>query len=202
MLKRLSKIFSAVFHPSFVPIYLVALLLFADSVYDMFPLRIKFYLLWVVALYALVIPFVGRALLKRADKWGGGKIKHLRSKAIPLLLGTCCFLLCAITLMKSPSLIMFRKIALAAAMSELFCLLTLPFWRASLHMTAMGAATAALVTLNIIGAQNMFWVMMASIIITGMLASARLYLGRNNGIQILAGFIGGFAVSAVTMLFF
>ena len=202
MLKRLSKILSAVFHPSFVPIYLVALLLFADSVYDMFPLRIKFYLLWVVALYALVIPFVGRALLKRADKWGGGKIKHLRSKAIPLLLGTCCFLLCAITLMKSPSLIMFRKIALAAAMSELFCLLTLPFWRASLHMTAMGAATAALVTLNIIGAQNMFWVMMASIIITGMLASARLYLGRNNGIQILAEFIGGFAVSAVTMLFF
>ncbi|MBQ3148332.1 MAG: hypothetical protein IJB87_03095 [Alistipes sp.] len=202
MLKRLSKILSAVFHPSFVPIYLVALLLFADSVYDMFPLRIKFYLLWVVALYALVIPFVGRALLKRADKWGGGKIKHLRSKAIPLLLGTCCFLLCAITLMKSPSLIMFRKIALAAAMSELFCLLTLPLWRASLHMTAMGAATAALVTLNIIGAQNMFWVMMASIIITGMLASARLYLGRNNGIQILAGFIGGFAVSAVTMLFF
>lgn len=202
MLKRLSKILSAVFHPSFVPIYLVALLLFADSVYDMFPLRIKFYLLWVVALYALVIPFVGRALLKRADKWGGGKIKHLRSKAIPLLLGTCCFLLCAITLMKSPSLIMFRKIALAAAMSELFCLLTLPFWRASLHMTAMGAATAALVTLNIIGAQNMFWVMMASIIITGMLASARLYLGRNNGIQILVGFIGGFAVSAVTMLFF
>ena len=202
MLKRLSKILSAVFHPSFVPIYLVALLLFADSVYDMFPLRIKFYLLWVVALYALVIPFVGRALLKRADKWGGGKIKHLRSKAIPLLLGTCCFLLCAIPLMKSPSLIMFRKIALAAAMSELFCLLTLPFWRASLHMTAMGAATAALVTLNIIGAQNMFWVMMASIIITGMLASARLYLGRNNGIQILAGFIGGFAVSAVTMLFF
>lgn len=202
MLKRLSKILSAVFHPSFVPIYLVALLLFADSVYDMFPLRIKFYLLWVVALYALVIPFVGRALLKRADKWGGGKIKHLRSKAIPLLLGTCCYLLCAITLMKSPSLIMFRKIALAAAMSELFCLLTLPFWRASLHMTAMGAATAALVTLNIIGAQNMFWVMMASIIITGMLASARLYLGRNNGIQILAGFIGGFAVSAVTMLFF
>lgn len=202
MLKRLSKILSAVFHPSFVPIYLVALLLFADSVYDMFPLRIKFYLLWVVALYALVIPFVGRALLKRADKWGGGKIKHLRSKAIPLLLGTCCFLLCAITLMKSPSLIMFRKIALAAAMSELFCLLTLPLWRASLHMTAMGAATAALVTLNIIGAQNMFWVMMASIIITGMLASARLYLGRNNGIQILVGFIGGFAVSAVTMLFF
>ncbi|MBE6221417.1 MAG: hypothetical protein E7127_07295 [Rikenellaceae bacterium] len=202
MLKRLSKILSAVFHPSFVPIYLVALLLFADSVYDMFPLRIKFYLLWVVALYALVIPFVGRALLKRADKWGGGKIKHLRSKAIPLLIGTCCYLLCAITLMKSPSLIMFRKIALAAAMSELFCLLTLPFWRASLHMTAMGAATAALVTLNIIGAQNMFWVMMASIIITGMLASARLYLGRNNGIQILAGFIGGFAVSAVTMLFF
>ena len=202
MLKRLSKILSAVFHPSFVPIYLVALLLFADSVYDMFPLRIKFYLLWVVALYALVIPFVGRALLKRADKWGGGKIKHLRSKAIPLLLGTCCYLLCAITLMKSPSLILFRKIALAAAMSELFCLLTLPFWRASLHMTAMGAATAALVTLNIIGAQNMFWVMMASIIITGMLASARLYLGRNNGIQILAGFAGGFVVSAVTMLFF
>ncbi len=202
MLKRLAKILSSLLHPSLVPIYLVALLLFANTIYDMFPLRIKLYLLWVVALYAMVIPFIGRTLLRRADRWGGGRIKHLRSKAVPLLLGTCCYLLCAITLMKSPSLILFRKIAFAAAMSELFCLLTLPFWRASLHMTAMGAATAALVTFNIIGIQSMFWVMMAAIMVTGILASARLYTGRNNGIQILAGFVGGFAVSAVTMLFF
>ena len=202
MLKRLAKILSSLLHPTLVPIYLVALLLFANTIYDMFPLRIKLYLLWVVALYAMVIPFIGRTLLRRADRWGGGRIKHLRSKAVPLLLGTCCYLLCAITLMKSPSLILFRKIAFAAAMSELFCRLTVPFWRARLHMTALGAATAALVTFNIIGIQSMFWVMMAAIMVTGILASARLYTGRNNGIQILAGFVGGFAVSAVTMLFF
>ena len=202
MLKRLAKILSSLLLPSLVPIYLVAVLLFANTIYDMFPLRIKLYLLWVVALYAMVIPFIGRTLLRRADRWGGGRIKHLRSKAVPLLLGTCCYLLCAITLMKSPSLILFRKIAFAAAMSELFCLLTLPFWRASLHMTAMGAATAALVIFIIIGIQSMFWVMMAAIMVTGILASARLYTGRNNGIQILAGFVGGFAVSAVTMQFF
>lgn len=202
MLKRIAKIFSALLHPSLIPIYLVALLLFTNTIYDVFPMRIKFYLLWVVSLYAIVIPVVGRTMLRRADRWGGGRIKHLRSKAIPLLLGTCCYLLCAITLMKSPSLMIFRKIAFAAAMCEFFCLLTLPMWRASLHMTAMGAATAALITLNIIGVQSLFWVMMAAIMVTGMLASARLYTGRNNGIQILAGFIGGFAVSAVTMLFF
>lgn len=201
MLKRIAKIVSILLHPSLVPIYLVATLLFANTIYDMFPLRIKFYLLWVITLYALVLPIVGNTLLKRANKWGNGRIKGLRSKAIPLLLGASCYLLCAITLMKSPSLMLFRKIALAAAISELFCLLTMPFWRASLHMTAMGAATAALIALNIIGVQSLFWVMLGAIIITGILASARLYTGRNNGIQILAGFVGGFVVSAITMLF-
>ena len=201
MLRRLAKITSTILHPSAIPVYLGALLLFADTIYDVFPIKVKLYLLWVVTLYAMVIPYVGRALLRRADKWGRGRIRGLRSKAVPLLLGTCCYLLCAITLMKSPSLMIFRKIALAAAMSAVFCLLTLPVWRASLHMTAMGAATAALITLNIIGAQSLFWVMQASIIATGILASARLYAGRNNGIQILAGFVGGFVVSAIAMLF-
>ena len=77
MLRRLAKITSAILHPSAIPIYLVALLLFADTIYDVFPLKVKFYLLWVVTLYAMVIPFVGRALLRRADKWGRGRIRGL-----------------------------------------------------------------------------------------------------------------------------
>ena len=74
-------------------------------------------------------------------------------------------------------------------------------WRVSLHLTAMGAAVALLIVLNVAGALSLFWAMLIGIMLTGFLASARLYIGRNNGLQILVGFAGGFAIGVISYLY-
>lgn len=201
MYKQAAKIISAIFHPLLIPVYIMTVLLFMNTIYSYYPMSVKLYLIWVMVLYAIVLPALTVMLVKRIQRIRGARLPRHHFLSIIMLVGACCFLLCALTLMKSPSLTIFRKVAVAAMLCELFCLGMIQFTRISLHLTAMGAGVAALVILNIIGENSLFWVMLISIISAGILASARLYMGRHRSLQLLTSFVGGFLICIVTMLY-
>ena len=201
MYKQAAKIISAIFHPLLIPVYIMTVLLFFNTIYSYYPMSVKLYLIWVMVLYAIVLPTLTVMLVKRIQRIRGVRLPRHHFLSIIMLVGACCFLLCALTLMKSPSLTIFRKVAVAAMLCELFCLGMIQFTRISLHLTAMGAGVAALVILNIIGENSLFWGMLISIISAGILASARLYMGRHRSLQLLTSFVGGFLICIVTMLY-
>lgn len=64
MYKKLSNGISWVLHPFLLPLYLIVVLL-TLTVFAHYPANVKFYLLWVVVLYAMINPpaGVGRAAL-------------------------------------------------------------------------------------------------------------------------------------------
>lgn len=200
MLNKISKTLSVVLHPFMIPIYVMIILLFTDTVHSYYPWRVKVYLLWNVALYSLVLPCLTLALLKRLRRLRNKRLSKREFTIIALLVGATCYILCAITMMKAPSLTIFRKIAVAGVMCELFCLASLPFGRISPHLTAMGAAVALFTMLNILGESSMFWTLLLTILCAGILASARLYMGRNRSRQLLVGFVFGFLLSAAAMM--
>jgi hypothetical protein len=200
MLNRLAKIFSWVMHPFVIPIYVMAILLFTDTVHSYFPLRIKFYLMWSVALYTLVLPGLTLALLRRLRRIRRIRLTKRQFIVIALLVGAVCYLLCSMTMMRASSLVLFRKMAMAGVLCELFCLATVPFSRISLHLTAMGVVVALFTILNILGEMSLFWALLVVILLSGVLASARLYMGRNRSLQLLAGFVGGFLICTIVMM--
>ena len=89
---------------------------------------------------------------------------------------------------------------MAGVLCELFCLATVPFSRISLHLTAMGVVVALFTILNILGEMSLFWALLVVILLSGVLASARLYMGRNRSLQLLAGFVGGFLICTIVMM--
>lgn len=200
MLNKISKTLSVVFHPFMIPIYVMIILLFTDTVHSYYPWRVKVYLLWSVALYSLVLPVLTLALLKRLRRLRNKRLSKREFTIIALLVGATCYILCAITMMKAPSLSIFRKIAMAGVLCELFCLASLPFARISTHLTAMGAVVALFAMLNILGETSLFWVLLLTILCAGVLASARLYMGRNRSRQLFVGFICGFLLSVAAMM--
>ncbi len=202
MTRTLTRTITAVFHPLAVPAYTVLALLFADAAYSMYPARVKIYVLWMTVLYSMLIPAACALLLRRLRRSGVLRLDRRRAVALPLLVGAICYMLCAISLQKIPSLMLLRKIAVAAMMCEVFCAVATPLWRVSTHLAALGAVTALLVILNIVGALTMFRILLATIIVTGAVASSLLYLGRNDGRQILAGFAGGFIICTAAILLF
>ena len=55
--KKIATGISWVLHPFLLPVYLMAVLL-TMTAFSHYPPNVKFYLLWVVALYAIIIPLL------------------------------------------------------------------------------------------------------------------------------------------------
>ncbi len=198
--RKIANTLSWVLHPFLQPIYLMVVLL-TMTTFAHYPVGVKFYLMWVVVLYAIIIPFLALGVLRSLGRISSFKVDDRRERIWPLLIGTACYVLCALTFAKIPSAIFLRKFMVAAACCEAMCLVVSLRWKISLHLTGMGALVALLVVMNIVGVGNMLLPLMVTILCAGALASARLYLGCHNGAQVLAGFCGGFAVALLAVLF-
>lgn len=198
--RKLSNGLSWVLHPFLLPLYLIAVLL-TLTVFAHYPASIKYYLLWVIVLYTMIIPVLALGVLRSLGRISDYRIDDRRERLLPLVIGAVCYLLCALTIAKIPSAVFLRKFMVAAACCETLCFVVSFYWKISLHLTAMGAAVALLVVMNVIGVGDMLVPLMVAVLCAGALASARLYLGCHNGAQILAGFCGGFAVATLAVLF-
>ncbi|MCM1151771.1 MAG: hypothetical protein NC209_07290 [Alistipes sp.] len=197
---RLAHALSWALHPFLLPLYLVAFLLLATP-FAYYPAGMKLYLAWVIVLYVAIIPVLGLCLLRSLGRISDWRIDAQRERRWPLLIGTACYVLCAITLAKLPSAVFLRKFMLAAACCEAMCLVVSFYWKISLHLTAMGAAVALLVIMSIVDPGRSLVPLLLAVFGAGALASARLHLGCHNGAQVLAGFCGGFCISALALLF-
>lgn len=199
--RKIANTLSWVLHPFLLPVYLMALLL-TMTTFALYSANVKFYFMWVVALYAIIIPFLTLGILRSLGRISDFRVDDRRERLLPLLIGTVCYVLCALTFAKIPSAIFLRKFMVAAACCEAMCLVVSLRWKISLHLTGMGAIVALLVVMNVVGVGNMLIPLAAAILCAGALASARLYLGCHNPRQVAAGFFGGFVVSLLAVLFF
>lgn len=197
---KLAHGLSWVLHPFLQPVYLMGVLL-TMTTFALYPANVKFYLLWVVALYAILIPVLSLGVLHSLGRLSSYRVDDRRERLLPLLIGAVCYVLCALTLSKIPSAIFLRKFMVAAACCELLCFVVSLRWKISLHLTGMGAVVALLVVMNVAGVGNMVFPLVVAVLAAGALASARLYLGSHNAPQVLAGFCGGFAVATLAVLF-
>lgn len=117
MYKKLSNGISWVLHPFLLPLYLIVVLL-TLTVFAHYPANVKFYLLWVVVLYAMIIPLLALGVLRSLGRISDFKVDNRRERLLPLLVGAVCYVLCAITIAKIPSAIFLRKFMIAAACCE------------------------------------------------------------------------------------
>ena len=198
--RKIANTLSWVLHPFLLPVYLMVLLL-TMTTFALYSANVKFYFMWVVALYAIIIPFLTLGILRSLGRISDFRVDDRRERLLPLLIGTVCYVLCALTFAKIPSAIFLRKFMVAAACCEAMCLVVSLRWKISLHLTGMGAIVALLVVMNVVGVGNMLIPLAAAILCAGALASARLYLGCHNPRQVAAGFFGGFCVSLLAVLF-
>lgn len=198
--RKIANTLSWVLHPFLLPVYLMALLL-TMTTFAFYSTNVKLYFMWVVALYAIIIPFLTLGILRSLGRISDFRVDDRRERLLPLLIGTVCYVLCALTFAKIPSAIFLRKFMVAAACCEAMCLVVSLRWKISLHLTGMGAIVALLVVMNVVGVGNMLIPLSVAILCAGALASARLYLGCHNPRQIAAGFFGGFCVSLLAVLF-
>lgn len=188
-------------HPFVLPIYLL-LLLFSQTAFARFSTSLQIYLIGSVLLYGVVLPLFFILLLRIRGRLTSFRIEEQRERILPLMIGAICYMLCAVTIGRIESADFLRKFMVAAGCCELMCALVTMRWKISLHLTGMGSAVALLVVMNLLALPRMLVPLLVAIGASGLLASARLYLGRHTPLQVAAGFVGGFLLTLVALFFF
>lgn len=197
---RLARILSWVMHPLVLPLYLV-LLLFSQTAFALFAPAMKWYLSGTVVLYGMLLPALMVGLMRLRGWIPNLHLYDRRERILPLMVGAVCYLLAATTIGRIEAALFLRKFMLAAACCELFCVLVSTRWQISLHLTGMGAAVALLVVMNLLGIPRMLLPLLWAILAAGLLASARLALGRHTPAELGAGFAGGLLLTLGAMFF-
>ncbi len=198
---RLSRAMSWLLHPFVVPLYVLGFMLLTDGFLSRLPASIKSYLAWIVVLYAAIVPMLSIAFMRGLGLLKNFGLHSQRSRLLPLLVGAISYVLCAITLSDVAVATIIRKFVLAAACCEVLALIVTPFWKISLHLICMGGVTAVFTLLSVAGAGQHFWALVATILLSGALASARLHLGAHNPSQIAVGYFGGLVVAMLAMIY-
>lgn len=194
-----SRLLSVVFHPFLLPAYMLAVMLWGNTAFALYPPRFKFYLSWVVVLYTLAMPALAVGVLRRTGRVGSWSLDEQSDRVLPLAIGTVCYIVCAITVGRIASAEILRRIMLAAACCEMMCLAVNYHWKISLHMTAAGGCAAVLTVLSVVSG-HLTGALAFAFAASGALASARLFLGKHTPMQAAAGFAGGYAVAIAALL--
>lgn len=192
---------SYLLHPFLLPVYVSALLLLSGSTMHMLTPMQRWFFIGSVAINTLIIPGLFIWLLHLMGILRNLSLSTQRERIYPLVIVAICYIF-SITLVAKLSLaFLLRKFLCAALACVLMALVVTPFWKISLHMIGMGGVTAMLLLLNMTGYDGMLLPLCIAILLSGALASARLWLGYHTPAQIAAGYFGGLLLSAGVILF-
>jgi membrane-associated phospholipid phosphatase len=193
MPEKLAKIVSALFHPVLLPT-LGFLLMFTAGFYDsMLTKEARQFILLVVFFSTATLPMLAIAILALNSKFDF-LMPESRDRILPLLFASVFFYVGFILLSRIHFISMFKLFMIASVLLIVALLLISFKWNISIHMAAAGAVTATLFALSFRAGVNPVYAVIAVVLVSGLLGTARLALNKNNLLQVAAGYILGFVI--------
>jgi hypothetical protein len=194
VVRKLALLLSVVFQPLLMPSLVFGVLFFgipqASSIPDSFKVRL-FYL---IATSTLLIPMV----LMLGLRWTGMvKSLHFEEKnerRTPFILVTLFYLLTTYFLKEKTELdpILWQGMGVMTLSVILLTGITF-FWKMSAHMTGVGGLLAVLGVLGIyFPSMDLAYLLVATLLLGGLVASARLYLDAHRPAEVYVGLLVGF----------
>ena len=213
-MKFLSNLISWIFLPLFMPVYALLLTMYIPSleegsfqnktIYLLDP-RLKLALLGIFFLFSFLAPAISLVILKRNNKISNLEIDNRSERFIPILITAIYSAVLAWFLIaKTPEGILPAAIYLLPAGGTVAILLVLfitRFDKISLHALGVGMLMGFLIAYFQTQAQFQLGILFLSTIISGVVMSARLYLGKHNLRQCLMGYFLGMLVIYLTIKF-
>jgi len=202
MVKKLSKLITILFHPLLMPTLGVLIIFYTGSYISFLPSDIKKIILLVIGANTLGLPLLMMPLFVQF-----GVIKSLamvshKERIMPLSFTLIPYFLSVYFLVRLPIPSIISAFMIGASLSVAFCLITSIWWKVSIHMVGIGGIVGFLIAFSVRLYVDVFVYLLIALVISGVLASARLYLKAHKPLQIYVGFTAGLIIMLVTILLF
>jgi len=201
MSDRLSRGISVVFHPIFIPIYTLVLLLNQDLMLALIiPVKTKLILSCIVFLTTIVIPFFSVWVFYRMKLVSSILLKTREERIYPLLIIAIFYYMTYYLLRSFPVTFLFSFYMLGSAFLVILALIISFRMKISLHMIGIGGVLGLLIGLSFTMSTDLSLLIVPATLLCGIIGSARLNENSHKPSEIYTGFLAGVVVMSCLFL--
>lgn len=203
MNNQVARILSFLFHPLMIPIYMLVILLGSDPTFSvLLPLKMKLLVTGTILVTTIIFPLLAVFMMFRMKIVTSFYLPSREERLFPLVT-TAIFYYLTFYLIKDVYLPgYFQLFILGATLIVVITLLVTLFVRISMHITSLGAVSGLFLSMTLsLGGFSLFW-LIGSILISGLMGSARLRLNTHQPAEVYSGWLMGASVMYLTSLLF
>lgn len=201
-MNRLAGIISNIFHPLYMPLIGMAIVLNGNDIYRLIvPSSLTWFIYLVLIVFTFLFPVFSILGLRITKVVSSIHLPTREERRIPLLLGTAFFMM-AYWLVRRVNEIMAINFIMVAGVFTLVLLLILNnFIKLSVHMAGIGGITGMLTVIAGTLTLNSDWYLFGAVLASGLTGFARLQLKAHSVSEVGLGYLVGFFSQYVLLNF-
>ena len=188
---KAARIISVVFHPVFMVFYGLTILLSAPTFLGYLPLEIKKILFLVVSVNNVLVPLVLLPFFRYRNMISSYDIEDKSERTIPLLTASILYCTTSFIIFRFQIPFLLKSFIFATSVLSIIVSVINFWWKISIHSVGAGALTATVLVLSLKMHTPLTLYLIASILTSGLILSARLRLNSHNLSQVWIGFFTG-----------
>ena len=201
MIKTISGILSYLFHPLLIPTYIIALIQFTNPFMFQGIGFSNISLVFPVFLFTFIYPLIAILLLKKLDFIDSIKMPDSKQRIIPLIISIVLYVWMYLIFKSKNFPVIAKVFMLGVVISLLLSFVINVFHKLSLHMVGISGALTIIMLLLMISETDMSYYFLAVILLTGAVATARLYLNAHTMKEVYTGFLVGMFGQVLGLIF-
>ncbi len=187
-----AKVISVLFHPLLVPTYALLLFINLNTHFVLaIPIQVRYLMTLLVFLTTFMLPALILLILRKFDVVKSMEMPERQERALPLIIVSAFFYLTYYLLKQMEQNSIITLFMIGATMLILLCLIINYFTKISLHTASWGGFLGALMGYSLNARVDVMLWLYAIILITGIVATARLILKAHTPAQVYGGFLLG-----------
>lgn len=202
MSKTLAKIISYLFHPLIMPTLGVLYIFYSGSYISFMPAEVKKIILIVIAANTFGLPLLVIPLFYQFGVIKSYTMETNKERVLPLAFTIVPYFFSVYFIYRIPLPNIIGTFVLGASIIVMIALVVTLKWKISLHLLAIGGLVGFLIAFSFKFYIDVFLPLLGLLFISGILASARLELSAHKPSQIYVGFLTGFILMFLTIMYF
>jgi len=203
MEERLAKVISVIFHPLLIPTYLIAVLINLNVFFAlMIPDEAKWKIIILVLITSAIFPLIILYGMYRLKLVKSLLIDSREERLYPYIATSIFFFVSCYMIWQINISPVYYYCLLGASILAVLTLLINIFWKISAHTVSMGGVLGLLIVLQTMLVIVIMWLLVITILISGIVGFARLRAGTHTQAQIYTGYILGFFGTFLLILYY
>ena len=202
LLVKPAKIISIVFHPLLMPVYGMAIIFSAPTLFGYLPFNVKKLLLLIMLVNNILLPLSFLPFFIHRNVITSWAITERKERNIPLIITTILYCVTSFIIFRLPIPLFLKSFIFASAFLSLMVTVINLWWKISLHSVGAGALIGLVLMLSLKMLTPLDWYLISAIIAGGLILSSRLKLNLHNPQQVWVGLFAGFFGLTVFMTLF